>query len=265
MNYKVILCPPTYYNIEYEINPWMHIENKVTGQTVFDQYAMLKNTYQKLDIPFYEIIPSKGLPDQVYITDSGHPEGNIFIKSNYKYPQRKKESEIAADFFKENGYEIKTLPERIFFEGQGDLLKVEEKYFMGWGKRTSRQAKKYLEDILQNEVIDIELIDPYFYHLDTCLGLLTKDIAIINDKAFTKEGLDKIKAQFNTIIIASKEDNNCLACNLVVIDKNVIINEISKELKNAIESYGFAVHMVPTSEYIKGGGSIKCLSLQVFD
>jgi N-dimethylarginine dimethylaminohydrolase len=23
---KVLLCPPTYFDVEYEINPWMHKE-----------------------------------------------------------------------------------------------------------------------------------------------------------------------------------------------------------------------------------------------
>jgi N-dimethylarginine dimethylaminohydrolase len=264
MGTKILLCPPAYFHIDYEINPWMHIENNVTGQTVFDQYKMLKDTYTKLNIPFQELTPTKGLPDQVYTTDVGYPEGNIFIKANYKYPQRQKESGIAAAFFKSNGYEIKTIPEDIFFEGEGDFLKVEDKYFFGWGKRSMKEAKRYIEEILKKDIIDIELTDPYFYHLDTCLGLISTDIAIINEKAHTSEGLEKIHNQFKTVIKASTEDNNKLACNLVVVDKNVIINDISDELKNEIESYGYTVHRVNTSEYIKGGGSVKCLSLQIF-
>lgn len=264
LSYNVILCPPDYYNIEYEINPWMHIENKVTGRTVFEEYDLLKKTYDKLGIKYYEIKPTKGLPDQVYITNAGHPEGNIFIKANFRYPQRRPEADIAVELFKENGYEIKTVPQDIFFEGQGDLLKVGNKYFMGWGYRSDQKAKGYLEEILKTEITDLQLIDPFFYHLDTSLGLLSEDIAIINDKAYKPEGLAKLEKSFKNLIRVSKEDNNVLACNMVIIDKNIVVNEISEELKNKIESYGFSVYRVPMNEYIKGGGSVKCVSLQIF-
>lgn len=264
MTKKILLCPPTFYDIEYEINPWMNISNKVNRKQAFEEYNLLKQCYQKIGVNFYELTPTQGLPDQVYTTDTGHPEGNIFIKSNYRYPQRRKEADIAAEFFKSKGYEIKTIPDNIFLEGQGDFLKVNGTYFFGWGKRSSFEAKEYLEKIVQKEIIDIELKDPYFYHLDTCLGPLSADTAIICESAFTPENLEKIKKQFKTLIPTSKEDNDVLACNLIVVDKNVIVNGISQSLKSKIESLGYTVHTVPMKEYLKGGGSIKCVSLQIF-
>jgi len=50
-----------------------------------------------------------------------------------------------------------------------------------------------------------------------------------------------------------------------VINKNVVIGQgISGKLKRDIERYGFKAVEIPMEEYRKGGGSIKCLTLEFY-
>ncbi len=70
---KVLLCPPDFYDIEYEINPWMHVENKVDKRKVFEEYKNLKKIYQSLGLEVLGIPPVKGLPDMVYAANIGFP------------------------------------------------------------------------------------------------------------------------------------------------------------------------------------------------
>ena len=262
---KILLCSPVYYDIEYSINPWMHIEEKVNRKDVLNEYTELKKLYDKLKIPYDELTPVKGLPDQVYITDTGVPVGKLFIKSNFRYGQRKPESAIAALYFEKKGYAVYNLPPTVSFEGQGDLIRADHTFFMGWGQRTSYEAEDFLIHALHKEVVTLQLTNPSFFHLDTCFAPLSQNIAIYYPDAFTDEGKQILDEYFEDLIAIDEADANVFACNLVIIENHIIINrKISKKLKSKLESYGFTVHGLKMTEYLQGGGSVKCLSLQIF-
>lgn len=261
---KILICPPTFFDIDYEINPWMHIEQKVDREGVAAAYEELKNAYRSLPVELYEMTPEKGLPDMVYMADCGHVVGDTFISASFRFPERRREAEVAQKWMQEQfNFEIKKLPDGIFFEGHGDLITAPDVYFCGYGKRTMKEALPYLEQWLNKPVIGIELIDPWYYHLDTCFAVLTKDVAVVNPTSFTPESKAKIYNHFKTVIEASIEDHKILGCNLVVVDKTIIVAKgISETLKNKFTDLGFTTREVDTTEYRKGGGSVKCLSFE---
>jgi N-dimethylarginine dimethylaminohydrolase len=262
---KILLCPPAFYDIEYEINPWMHVEDRVNRKKAHEEYENLKATYKSLGVEVLEIKPVKGLPDMVYAANLGFPLGKKFVLANFKYKQRRGESGYAKIFFQKLGFKIVNLPDNLYFEGQGDLLTAGGKFFLGWGKRSSRKTRDFLNDRVRIKCIDLELKDPYFYHLDMSLGPLDSKTALLRPGSFTKEGLLKLKKEFPNIIKTTKKDDQFMACNLVVVGKTVIVAKgISAKLKNSIKKYGFKVIEVPMNEFRKGGGSIKCLSLEFF-
>lgn len=262
---RVLMCPPDYFSIRYEINPWMHIENSVDPQKAREEFLTLKNVYQSLEVDVLEINQDKDLPDMVYTANFGFPKNNFFIKSNFKFKQRKKESNLCKSFFEKLGFKIHELPEDINFEGQGDLLTNGKNYFFGWGKRSDYSAKKYLSNFLESEIIDFKLINPYYYHLDTCFAPLDKKTAVINPTAFEKKDLDKINKLFPNVIFADPNDNKIFACNLVVVGKIIVIEKgVSNKLKKDFNKYGYSTVEVPTYEFIKGGGSVKCLTLEFY-
>ncbi len=262
---KVLLCPPTFYNIEYEINPWMHVQNNVDHKKAQEEYLELKSAYQELGLELLEISQEKGLPDMVYAANFGYPKDNFFIKSNFKFDERKKEAELSKKYFENLGFEIKKLPENVVWEGQGDLLSVGGKYFLGWGKRSDYESKKYLSEILEAEITDFKLIDPYFYHFDMCFTPLNENTVAINPLSFDEEGLEKISQNFSNIIEVSEEDNKLMACNAVVVDNTIIASKgISEKLKDDYLKHGFSVKEISMDEFRKGGGGIKCLTLEFY-
>lgn len=142
---------------------------------------------------------------------------------------------------------------------------MDGKYFMGWGKRSSREAVDFINKELGVSCIDFELRDPYFYHLDMSLGPLDSQTALINPRSFTDEGLLKLRSQFKNIIETTEEDNRFMACNLIAVDKTVVVAKgIGNKLKSKIEKYGFKTIEIPMDEFRKGGGSIKCLTLEFY-
>ncbi len=262
---KIIICPPRYYEIEYSINPWMNINTKINSKKANEQYTSLKEAFIKHGAEVIELTPEKGLPDMVYTSNAGYVEGDTFVKANFKAQQRKREADTAEKFFIEKKYQVFDLPENIIFEGEGDVIRSKSKYFLGYGQRSDLMAKDYLEDIIGKRFIELELVNPYFYHLDTCFGPLSDDIVVINESAFTEDSLVRIYDKFKHVITTNETDNSVLACNLVVIGNNVVIGKgISEELRNSIKKYKYNIIETDMSEFLKGGGSVKCLALEIF-
>lgn len=260
----VLLCPPTHYDIRYEINPWMSTDNPIDRVAAHEAYRGLTYAYRSLGIRYEELAPDPSLPDQIYTTDLGHPEKNTFIKANFKYPERQKEADIAESYFRDKGFDVVILPPDHYFEG-GDFLKVGDVYFFGYGKRSSYQTAETLRKTIGKEIVPIELPDEYFYHLDTCFAPLSPDVALIVRSGLTAEGFATLSERFKTIIEVNREDSRLLACNLITHGKDVIMSQgVSDDLKDRITDRGFRVVTIPIGEYLKGGGGIHCVSLEIF-
>ena len=261
----VLLCPPTYYQIEYEINPWMDVKRRVNKPRAEEQYENLKEIYRKIGLKVEEIKPEAGFPDMVYAANHGFVIDDIFIKANFRYKQRRKEADFAEKYFRKKKFKVKKIPANISFEGQGDMFYRDGKFFCGYGKRTDREAIPFLEKIIGDEVISIAVNDPYYYHLDTCFAPLGNKKVVINPRSFSKEDVKKIKKNFKKVIETDIEDNRLMCCNLVAADGAGVIGKgISKNLKKEINSAGFEVKEAAMDEFLKGGGSVKCLTLEYF-
>jgi ornithine--oxo-acid transaminase len=53
------------------------------------------------------------------------------------------------------------------------------------------------------------------------------------------------------------------ACNVINVDRTVILNEVSTELRGQLRSKGFHVVEVALSEFLKAGGAAKCLVMRL--
>lgn len=254
------------------------MENRVDPARAQEEYEQLVAVYKKLGLEVLVLPAEKDLPDMVYTANCGFVIDDIFIRANFRYPQRRREAICAEKFFATRHpshgktYQIHTLPEHIFFEGQGDMFYRDGKFFCGYGKRTMKEATAEIANILRQEVITIEVNDPYYYHLDTCFAPIGKGVAIVKPDSFKKEGLETIKKNFQTLILvgegttSGKENPQpFLACNSVAIGDTVISGAgVTKEFRRQLKDAGFDCIEIPTTEYLKGGGSVKCCTLEFF-
>ena len=93
----------------------------------------------------------------------------------------------------EQGYEIIWLPADQFFEGEGDALFAGDALFCGYKFRTDVSAHRAVADMLGCLVISVELVDPRFYHIDTCFCPLTDGGAVWFPAAFDEYGQRAIR------------------------------------------------------------------------
>lgn len=260
----VLVCPPDYYRIAYEINPWMRVERAIAPPVARAQWETLVAVLEKdCGAVLERVEPVEDLPDMVFTANAGVVIGRTVILSRFRHPQRQPEEARFARWFEVQGYVIVRLPRDVCFEGAGDLLGNQEVWFGGYRQRTDLRAYDAIQPVLGREIIPLALVDPHFYHLDTCLCLLTGGEVLWFPGAFDRQGQQAVKAQVpaSRLIEAREDDAMRFACNAVCIGPRVVIPEGCSDTMSNLEAHGYQVHAVCLSEFIKAGGAAKCLTL----
>ncbi len=256
---EILMCPPTYFAVEYKINPWM--TTQVNTQKANLQWKKLTDTFTKLNMQVSLIDPIKHLPDMVFTADQGAIYNHIFIKSNFLYKERRSESNYTLDWFKKKQFTIVELPRGAYFEGQGDFVLFENTILIGTGQRTNLKAAKIIESLLNKKLIPLKLINPYFFHLDTALCVLPNNTIMFYEEAFDKSSISKIEKLGANLIQITKADAYKMACNSVLYKNNIVMNKgSSRKLINSLKKHGLSVFEVELSEFLKAGGGAHCLT-----
>lgn len=261
-NGRWLLCPPTYFDVKYEINPWMHIEKTPNHARAAMQWKILHHTILRLGGFIDYIQPSKENPDLVFTANAGLVKNNKAVLSKFKYQERQGEENNDKTWFLERGFEVVEI-ENGFFEGEGDALFAGNKLFCGYPFRSDEGVYAQIQEALEIEkIIMCELVDERFYHLDTCFCPLNDNLALIYEKAFSDESLDRIKNEINLISV-SEENAVKFVCNAVVLGKDIVLPADCDKTYQELLSHGFESHPVELDEFLKGGGSAKCLTLRL--
>ncbi len=88
-------------------------------------------------------------------------------------------------------------------------------------------------------------------------------IAIVHREAFDAYGLRVLDANIETLIPVSAEEARHFACNAVVVGNTVVTNTGCPRLHAALRDHGFEPWETPLDEFVKSGGSAKCLTLRL--
>lgn len=257
------MCRPTHYTIAYEINPWMRIRRKVAHDRAQRQWQALHETLTKrLRVSVKLLTPVKGLPDLVFTANAGLVVGRTVIRSNFRHPERQGEEPVVERYFRRHGFRVITLPKRFRFEGEGDALFLGRTLFFGFRFRSDAPAHAALAKRLGCQVLPLELADRRFYHLDTCFCPLDARSALWYPKAFDRYARRVIQARVPDPIAVSEADALRFCCNAVVIGRTVILHRgISSALRRRLAQRGYETCELDLSEFLKAGGSAKCLLL----
>ena len=255
------MCEPAHYRIAYEINPWMRRANAVQTERANAQWRRLRDTLTALGVDVELVDQGADTPDMTFTANAGIAVGERFIPTNFRFPERQLEEARFIRWFQAHGYRIETVHEPHYWEGEGDVLPGDGVVFAGYRFRTEFRALDHVDELLGRETVRLELTDPRFYHLDTCLAPLGGGRALVYPPAFTAESQAVLERHFATPIAVSDHDASRFACNAVVAGETVVLNAGCAETVGALRHHGFAVAETPMDEFIKAGGSAKCLVL----
>ena len=260
----LLMCPPDFYGIEYEINPWMRVSNQSDGDRARSQWQALTQVLEKeigAKLEFMEPIP--GLPDLVFTANAGVLHDGKAVPSQFRHPERQREECYFIDWFNKKGYEVINLDAEIYFEGAGDLLGFQEFWIGGYRQRSDIRAYDRLSKIFQKEILPVELVDQRFYHLDTCFCPLTGGELLYFPPAFDEYAQTVIASrieQDKRFAVPSSEGER-FACNAVRVDRHVVLPTGCSETMEWLSQHDYIPHPVELGEFLKAGGSAKCLTL----
>ena len=262
---EFLMCRPAYYRIAYVINPWMSLERQANNKRAIQQWERLYAVLAKeLKVKIRLLPPHRSVPDLVFTANAGLVRNKLFIRSNFRFPQRKKEQPYITRYFRQSKYRVTVLNPLYGFEGEGDALWVRDTLVFGFHFRSDAPAHQELAALLKTEVLPVELIDRRFYHLDTCFCPLNGDCALWFPAAFDSYSRQVLKQLIPDLIAVSEKDAVRFACNAIAVGSQLVVQAgLSFALKKQLARRGFALHPVDLSEFLKAGGSAKCLVLNL--
>lgn len=257
----VLMCPPSHYAIRYEINPWMKLKNPIHPATARSQWQALERILRRLGVRIWRLPQDRLCPDMVFTANAGLARRRVFIPSHFRFPQRRAETAAFTRYFKKRGYRIADVSEGLYFEGEGDLLPYRDWLFAGYRFRSELLAHEKVAGFLRRRVIALELTQPRFYHLDTCFFPLDDRTAFYYPAAFDRYGRQAIKRFVENPVAVGPADAVRFACNAFRAGRTVVLSEGSRAMMHRLHQLGYQTAGAAMSEFVKAGGSVKCLLL----
>lgn len=257
----ILMCRPELFGIEYEINPWMHVAVEVDHQRAVEEWEALRSLYAELGETIEVTTPVAGLPDMVFTANAAVLWRRRAVLSRFHHPERAGEEPHWRATLEGLGFAVHDLSPEISFEGAGDALFVGDHLFQAWGFRTDLAAHAEVARALDVESTSLQLVDPRFYHLDTCFCPLDDHTALIAPEAFTLESVELVRALVPHLIEVPRDVAEGFACNAMPLHGRVISSTAVEALRSPLVEASFDVVGLPMDEYMKSGGGVRCLSL----
>lgn len=262
---QYLMCRPTYFAVDYAINPWMDPATPVDVDLAVRQWTELRDTYRRLGHQVDEIDPIPGLPDMVFAANGATVVDGVVMSAQFRYPERAAEAPAYLNWFARAGYV--THEAKHVNEGEGDFLQAELRggpvLLAGTGFRTDLAAHAEAQELYGRPVFTLQLVDPRYYHLDTALLVLGRGNIAYLPEAFSPGSQAVLRQLFPDAVIASPTDAGVLGLNGVSDGTSVVLPAQAHGLAAQLTDRGYTPVPVDLSELLKAGGGPKCCTLEV--
>ncbi|WP_422631775.1 dimethylargininase [Pseudokineococcus basanitobsidens] len=258
---RYAMCRPDHFAVRYAINPWMHPGDPVDRDLAVAQWEALRQTYLDLG-HVVEVVP--GLPEQpdmVFAANGGVVLGGRALGARFAHVERAAEGPAFAAWLRARGVPVHE-PEHVG-EGEGDFLVVGDRLLAGTGFRTAPAAHEEAARVLDAEVVPLRLVDPRYYHLDTALAVLADDDVAYVRGAFDPDALATLERLYPHALVVGEQDAGVLGLNAVSDGLHVVLPAAATRMAADLAARGYVPVPVDLSELLKGGGSVKCCTLEL--
>ena len=257
---RYLMCPPRFFGVLYEINPWMHKEVVADPDRAADQWNALVATLRDAGAVIELMDPVDGCPDLVFTANAGIVNGHQFIPSRFRFPERARETPHDIAWFEEHGFSVDQLPGEVAHEGAGDALPFGDVLLSGYRFRSDAASHADLSRLTGAAVRSIELVDPRLYHLDLTFCPLDERRAIIAPLGWDRYALKVVESLVPEPLLLD-DDALAFCANSVVVGRTVIMPSCPPAVGRQLEAWGFEVGVCPVGEFLKAGGGCRCLTL----
>jgi N-dimethylarginine dimethylaminohydrolase len=259
---RYLMCPPTFFDVIYSINPWMEPNKPVDAGLAMEQWEKLRNLYMEYGHEVELINPVEGLPDMVFAANGATVVDSVVMLAKFRHDERTGEAAAYREWFGAQGYRKIKEPELVN-EGEGDFRVTGRFILAGAGFRTDRRSHDETQTFFGRSVISLELVDSRFYHLDTALAVLDDDEIMYYPPAFSPGSRAVLRKLYPDAIIGSDLDAEVFGLNAVSDGRHVVLPQEAADLIRALRARGFEPVGVDISELRKAGGGVKCCTLEL--
>jgi N-dimethylarginine dimethylaminohydrolase len=283
-----LMSCPFSYSADRPNNVWMRelcdAERKVDRTKAMSQFAQVYRHMAADAFVFLLPTPkSCTLQDLVFTANLGivleHVPGrNVVVLSSYTSEPRVGETEVGDQFFRAMGYTTVVAPYK--FEGEAELKHLHDNvYIGGYGIRSDRRVYDWMEEEFDMQVVKVEEVDEYLYHLDCSIFPATAEDTLVCTELFDKPEVAQMEKVTNVIDVSADACYSGI-CNSVR-HHNAILNashihslragteeyfeEVRKnrELEDLAIKLGLEVCYFNLSEYHKGGALLSCMVMHL--
>ena len=264
-----LMCPPHWYDVDYVINPWMAGNlHRPSRDRAFAQWRTLYDALHRIaDVRVLH--PREGSPDMTFVAHTALVQHGVTAISNFAHPEREAEAQHLRRWMQDAGFLLWETPHETAFEGEGDVLfdPSGDLIWAAHGSRTCEHCHRHLSSAWHVSVTSLHLIDPRFYHLDTCFAPLAGGFLLYFPGAFDAPSLDRIHARYAPTrrIAVTESEATQFACNALNIGPDILLSTVNSDLPQRLRALGFEVQQMELSEFHHGGGSAKSLALRLSD
>jgi len=274
---RILMADPEYFDVLYAINPHMRDEHgalqRIDQRRARQQWTALEQAYAELGLAIDVVPPVPGFPDLVFcanqalaLSSAMTGAGPAVIPARMASPERQGEVPHVVAVLERLGYAVAPLAgPAARFEATGDALLHPGRRLIwgGIGARTSAEAWDELAERYRLEIVTLRLVDPSFYHLDTCLAWLDETTCLVVESALDEQGLALIDELAERMIVVDETEARAgLAANAFCPDgRHVLLDAACSRTAQALERAGFIPRLVDTGEFKKSGGSVFCMKL----
>ena len=263
---RYLMVEPEHFRVDYAINPFMHLDDQPDPVRAREQWQAIVAAVDAAGGSVESLAQREDAPDMVYAMNLGLPvastDGDRVVLSHMRYPERRMETATAEAWFAGHGFASTT----VGAEGVGAHLEAGDAFawrgdlVVGYGPRTEELALKHLATELGVRVQGVRITHPGMYHLDLGFCPLDSAHAMVCPSAFDDASARALLALVPEPLVLSEEEALTFCANSIVVGRTVVMPAGPARVRAVLEDWGFEVVLVDVSEFLKGGGAIRCLT-----
>jgi len=217
------------------------------------QHAEYCDALQKLGLKLVWIKGDNTLPDSCFVEDTAVIFEDKAVICNMKVESRANEVVEVAKVL-EKLKETHHIKPPATIDG-GDVLRIEDRVFVGLSARTNLYAADQLREILEKTKLKIFPVKVQnVLHLKSACTYLGNHCVILSRGHFNTDILRDCKR----IVVPESEE---YAADCLAVNGTVLMAPRYPKTKKLIEKEGFIVKELEVSEFRKGEGALTCLSI----
>ncbi len=220
-----------------------------------NQHSEYIRALKKCGLKIIQLDADETFPDSTFVEDTVVVNKKVAVITNFGVLSRKGEELEVKEELERFYNNIEFIKNPGMLEG-GDVLKVDNQYYIGLSKRTNKEGARQLTEILKKydySCLTVQLVD--FLHLKTGIAYIGDNNLIVSGEFIG----NPIFKDFNIIKLDKYE---AYAANCIRVNNYILIAKGFQKLKNSILKLGYKLLEIDMSEFRKMDGGLSCLSIR---